>query len=95
MIRKNHFKGSIIFFFEDSYKTLRCMLFALTVCVFLLAVSNNIVLQRMFFIQGLPTGTDYQLRVKAQNSAGLTTAEYHMRISNEVGGKIDFSSQIF
>lgn len=71
------------------------MLFALTVCVFLLAVSNNIVLQRMFFIQGLPTGTDYQLRVKAQNSAGLTTAEYHMRISNEVGGKIDFSSHIF
>ncbi|CAH0767134.1 unnamed protein product [Bemisia tabaci] len=70
--------GCPILYFDMEYKKVTDKKWTL--------VSNNIVLQRMFFIQGLPTGTDYQLRVKAQNSAGLTTAEYHMRISNEVGG---------
>ncbi|GLG93649.1 Down syndrome cell adhesion molecule-like protein Dscam2 [Gryllus bimaculatus] len=48
--------------------------------------SNSIELQKSFVIRGLQPDTDYQLRVKARNNAGITSAEYAFHTISNLGG---------
>ncbi|XP_068082192.1 cell adhesion molecule Dscam2 [Anabrus simplex] len=75
--------GCPILYFEVEYKRLDQPHWTL--------VSNSVELQKSFVLKGLQPDTEYQLRVKAHNNAGTTTAEYRFHMPSKMGGKLNVS----